>query len=1114
MKNIIQKRLNTEHRNEVTCIFTFILNTCFCLLLTAFFSLTANADPIDETYRESFYIMTLARLNTVPGSFDNVFEYRDRMLALTGGVMPTNVKVGFSSGIAFMRATQGEYYNYLFAQNFADPIIETAVASDTPYGGHINGTPWSDDADQSIDNALNFLENYNVGENLQVDRGGYIRKSIFPQDPEYTNEVAAGFPALEMHLTLSRNNNMVQKYLRRNNIIATRLMNWYREQHPELVIFSSMSSEYQQNQWSNGDYSDYSSWSKQEFRDWLSGSGLYTGIGQYADLSTFNSAFSGAPGFPWASWSAVQPPTSENWSTVSANGRWWNKWHEFRVAQVKNIEQAQINWTYEAGWSPDLIYGHQQPLDPSSTDGAVRRNCGYWTTTFVDEGGNGITTYNEEAANLVLFGTIYNNDKNWGSFEYNRLISGVANNLAAINNFWTGKGHIVCPGFWGGEDPYRIKDRDFETALQQFVANKFADSFTHIKSYEAAPTAKDVIWTMSDSGDMETFVDLNSQIFTNGVMSATVNGSVPYVSLELDESKHYLKSDNYYAASFRIFVSNSAVNTGKFLWHENSGGNHQIEFPLRDGWNVYKINLMESSSWREKNIDDLKFYFGAANGTEVKLDWLRLEANHCWHFDDSGEIYGQNQLTGGAVSNSKFSATTTGGDGYFYFSTDKQALWQHADRAFIDAKIFKTIRVNMTSSANGTGEIIWWQRDGTIGATNFAVQSGTQTYEIDMTTEANWTNSITIFRIDPVSQTGADFSIEYVNISPKMIPPRISNSDLTVNSPLPVFLYDEPVESEYSDVTYSMELATDFDFTNVVYSAENLTGGTNIYNGNSLLDGLYWWRIRAKANDGTVSPWAIPMPIFIRIWNFDRAEDIYYAHDFSTPIVAENVWSAARDGVDPYVRFNVGDDRGINTELYPRFCCRLKADNEPSLVGSFFFFNCGDGYKNLLFSHPHNGEWQYKDIDLSSNPDWKGYAWYTRISPVLYSGNTVSLESIYFLPADAHSVEVVDTNVPGGQITVPYSHSFSATGTIEQVTWSLVSGTLPVGLTLGADGVLNGTPAMVGVSTFTVNAEDEVFRSGSKQLTVEIVPEGGMMIFWILNFGFWIYWRKFKFSKI
>ena len=98
----------------------------------------------------------------------------------------------------------------------------------------------------------------------------------------------------------------------------------------------------------------------------------------------------------------------------------------------------------------------------------------------------------------------------------------------------------------------------------------------------------------------------------------------------------------------------------------------------------------------------------------------------------------------------------------------------------------------MTCSSSGVGQIHWWQRDGTHDSKGFAVQAGTRTYEIDMTDEESWNNSITIFRIDPINRIGADFSIEYVSISPKMIPPRISNSDLIVNSPTPVFFWEEP----------------------------------------------------------------------------------------------------------------------------------------------------------------------------------------------------------------------------------------------------------------------------------------------------------------------------------
>ena len=1087
MENTVQKKLITEHRiRTLRNRHSPVAAASLQLLVFVFCSLTAYADPLDTTYRQTFHLSPLFHPNIIPGHINNVFDFRERLLSLTDGVMPTNVKLGTSFGVAPLRSTQGAYYDYIFQQISIKNTFEAAFISDTPLGIHINATPWGDLSDQTTDNLYNFLEKYDDGIFIQKDRFGRIRRNSMSQTPYAEEYLPSGFSMLEMQLTLSRYATPVQDYFRRNNRMVARHHKWYREQHPDIIVFASMSSEYQQNNHPNYEYCDYCDSTKLEFRDWLSGNGLYVGKGQYASLADFNSDF----GFSYTSWSVINPPVAVNWT----EGSYWKKWDEFRVAQVRNIEQEQVNWTIDGGLTPDQVYGHQTPFNPETASDSERKHAGYWTTTFVEEGGNGVTTYTESSWDTNLFSALRANDKNWGIFEYNPKQSTVSGNLSALEAVWDYDAHINCPFSWSGEPPLGIAGTVFESAIQQFIYNHFTDSYSGLKSYETDPSGNDVIWTMSYESDVEGFADFSLLEFTNGIMSATVNGSAPNVSFEIDESKHYIKSDNYYAASFRIFTTNSAGRTGKFLWHENGGGNQEVEFPLKDGWNVYKINLIESASWRGKNIDNLNLFFNAANGSKVKLDWFRLEANHCWNFDDTGEIYGQNELSDETFSGSSFSASTVGDDNYFYFSTDKHELWQNADRAFIDADFYKKIRVKMTCSISGTGQIYWWLRDGTFDFKNFDVQSGTHTYEIDMTDKLNWTGSIVIFRIDPINQTGADFSIDYVNVSPELLPPRIANSDLTVNSPLPVFLWEEPIEPDYSGLTYSLELATDFDFTNIVYSSENLSGGTNIYNGNSLLDGLHWWRIRAEDNSGTVSPWAVPMPMFIRVWNFDRAEDIYYAHDFSTPIVANNIWSASRVGYDPYVCFNVGNDRGVNADLYTRFCCSLKTDNELSHAASLFFFNCGDGYKNVVFSNPHNGEWQYKDIDLSSNPDWNGYAWYTRISPVLNSGNTAYFKSIYFLPADAHNVEIVDTNLPGGKISVPYSHSLSTTGAIGQTKWAHISGTLPVGLTLGTDGVLNGTPTTVAFNTFTVSAEDEVFRSATKEVTIEIVPEIRMVI--------------------
>ena len=54
-----------------------------------------------------------------------------------------------------------------------------------------------------------------------------------------------------------------------------------------------------------------------------------------------------------------------------------------------------------------------------------------------------------------------------------------------------------------------------------------------------------------------------------------------------------------------------------------------------------------------------------------------------------------------------------------------------------------------------------------------------------------------------------------------------------------------------------------------------------------------------------------------------------------------------------------------------------------------------------------------------------------------------------------------------GNVNLPYSHTFTATGS---PTFSVTSGTVPSGLTLAPSGVLSGTPTAVGTFAFTVTA--------------------------------------------
>ena len=67
---------------------------------------------------------------------------------------------------------------------------------------------------------------------------------------------------------------------------------------------------------------------------------------------------------------------------------------------------------------------------------------------------------------------------------------------------------------------------------------------------------------------------------------------------------------------------------------------------------------------------------------------------------------------------------------------------------------------------------------------------------------------------------------------------------------------------------------------------------------------------------------------------------------------------------------------------------------------------------------------------------------------------------------------VSTSSVPGGTVGLAYSTTLSATGGVAPFSWVLRSGNLPPGIGLSADGLLSGTPYVVGSYTFTVRVTD------------------------------------------
>lgn len=104
----------------------------------------------------------------------------------------------------------------------------------------------------------------------------------------------------------------------------------------------------------------------------------------------------------------------------------------------------------------------------------------------------------------------------------------------------------------------------------------------------------------------------------------------------------------------------------------------------------------------------------------------------------------------------------------------------------------------------------------------------------------------------------------------------------------------------------------------------------------------------------------------------------------------------------------------------------------------------------------------------------------------------------------------------GGTVGVPYNQGYALTATgTAPITWSIISGALPDGLTLSAAGVISGTPTVAGTFNCTVKASNSA-GDGTKALSIVIVEPPAVVKKYVGLFGYNTrylsdFWNWFKF---
>ncbi len=123
---------------------------------------------------------------------------------------------------------------------------------------------------------------------------------------------------------------------------------------------------------------------------------------------------------------------------------------------------------------------------------------------------------------------------------------------------------------------------------------------------------------------------------------------------------------------------------------------------------------------------------------------------------------------------------------------------------------------------------------------------------------------------------------------------------------------------------------------------------------------------------------------------------------------------------------------------------------------------------------------------LSGTPTVSGNFNFTVTATDSTTGTPGSASMAYTLTIAAPTITLAPATLPAGQYGIPYTQALAASGGTSPYNFAVTAGALPPGLSLSSTGAFSGTPTVVGSSSFTVTATDNLGFTGSAAYTLVI----------------------------
>ena len=448
-------------------------------------------------------------------------------------------RLGLRVPILYMRATRGAAEDWRFdpslgpipihtgfflVDDWLDAVIKMSVDQQVPILFTLNGGVWGD--------ANGSVPEFDLTDHLELDP---MNCQWDQDDNVFPDDLIAGLPGslmspeLSRTLTLNAYNETVRFYKKRNLQLAGTRVVTFAEEHPHLFAGVNLDPDVYMSPFVRGSWHDFNPDTLRQFRDWLSGGGLYASgalLEDYPSPALTLSEINEISEQNFSRWEEVEPPRDMPRQFLPGPSEpWMFLWERFRRHLVDLHYDDLSRWLVETGLDPAKIFssqGFMAPRKPSmpfserlDSDMKNFDSAGMTIEGAIPTPGHlGVIVYGKSALNDIatesgrsLFSIFYEADPDWGIVEHNTadfrdppgLLPSYEDGYRSLLQLFNHHARLLSPMAWNGSNGDYADDPGFH-AHAAYLNTPLENAVTDFLSEYAYLPRNALYWPFGNEG--------------------------------------------------------------------------------------------------------------------------------------------------------------------------------------------------------------------------------------------------------------------------------------------------------------------------------------------------------------------------------------------------------------------------------------------------------------------------------------------------------------------------------------------------------------------------------------------------------------------------------------